>query len=155
MPIRLENRHRYPKDWKQIRQRIMQRAQDRCECTGECGDEHQKKRYIYIGPNGGDVPRCAAKHGTVIARLRSYPAHYIEPDDAEEDVDYYLDPVRVVLTIAHRDHTPENNDDSNLAALCQRCHLRLDRDHHAATARATRRSRKAAGDLFGARPEVE
>lgn len=31
MPIRPENRHRYPKDWKQIRERILARAGGRCE----------------------------------------------------------------------------------------------------------------------------
>jgi len=40
----------------------------------------------------------------------------------------------VVLTTAHRDHTPENCADGNLFAACQRCHLGYDRDHHAETA---------------------
>jgi 5-methylcytosine-specific restriction endonuclease McrA len=34
----------------------------------------------------------------------------------------------VVLTIAHIDQMPENNDPSNLRAWCQRCHLRHDSD---------------------------
>lgn len=33
---------------------------------------------------------------------------------------------KVVLTIAHLDHTPENCEDWNLRALCQRCHNRYD-----------------------------
>ena len=33
---------------------------------------------------------------------------------------------RVVLTIAHLDHTPENCEEWNLRALCQRCHNRYD-----------------------------
>lgn len=41
MPIRPENRARYPKDWKAISLRIrVERAENRCECHGECGDEH-------------------------------------------------------------------------------------------------------------------
>jgi hypothetical protein len=41
MPIRPENRERYPKDWKAISRRIrIDRAGDRCECAGECGDDH-------------------------------------------------------------------------------------------------------------------
>ena len=40
---------------------------------------------------------------------------------------------RVVLSVAHLDHQPENNDFSNLKALCQRCHLRYDARHHAQT----------------------
>jgi hypothetical protein len=37
MPIRPENRARYPADWKQISAAIKQRAGGRCECLGECG----------------------------------------------------------------------------------------------------------------------
>ena len=33
---------------------------------------------------------------------------------------------RVVLTIAHIDQDINNNEDWNLLALCQRCHLRID-----------------------------
>ncbi|MDO7873985.1 hypothetical protein Q5H93_04505 [Hymenobacter sp. ASUV-10] len=36
-------------------------------------------------------------------------------------------PWRIVLTIAHLDHGLINHSDSNLAALCQRCHLNHDR----------------------------
>lgn len=45
---------------------------------------------------------------------------------------------RVVLTIAHLDHQPENNDDCNLMALCQRCHNRYDADHRAENRRRRR-----------------
>ncbi len=57
----------------------------------------------------------------------------------------------VVLTTAHLDHTPENCDPDNLRAMCQGCHLHYDRDHHAATARATRAAALAAqmDPLFG------
>lgn len=44
----------------------------------------------------------------------------------------------VVLTVAHLDHTPEHCADDNLKAMCQRCHLRYDRDHHRRTRFATR-----------------
>lgn len=50
----------------------------------------------------------------------------------------------VILTVAHIDHQPENCGADNLRAMCQRCHLRYDVEHH----RETRRNRKAAGDLF-------
>lgn len=56
----------------------------------------------------------------------------------------------VVLTIAHLDHVPENCDPENLRAWCQRCHLRYDAAHHAATANQTRRSGRAMADLFDA-----
>jgi hypothetical protein len=48
-PIHPENRDRYPKDWKEIRQRILARAEFQCECIGECGNETGK--------------RCEERHG--------------------------------------------------------------------------------------------
>lgn len=59
---------------------------------------------------------------------------------------------RIVLTIAHLDHAPENNDPTNLRALCQRCHLAWDKEHHQQTAYRTRRAGLALGDLFDAHP---
>lgn len=49
----------------------------------------------------------------------------------------------VVLTIAHLDHDTEHNDDDNLRAWCQRCHLRYDRELHINNAKVTRKKRKA------------
>ncbi|RDE04660.1 MT-A70 family methyltransferase [Sphingomonas aracearum] len=41
MPIRPENRARYPREWPTISLQIRkQRAGDRCECQGECGHDH-------------------------------------------------------------------------------------------------------------------
>ena len=111
MPIRPENRARYPADWKAIRAEVLARAGNCCEGT----------------PN---YPGCRAANGQP------------HPDTGS----------RVVLTIMHMDHQPENNgtpgDRPNLRAGCQRCHLDWDKDHHAETARATRRARLAARDLF-------
>lgn len=45
MPIRPENRARYPKDWKEISKRIrVERSGGRCECAGECGQTHDDGR---------------------------------------------------------------------------------------------------------------
>lgn len=55
---------------------------------------------------------------------------------------------KVVLTVAHLDHTPENVTDDNLKALCQRCHLNYDWAQHIANARATReRKARERGEL--------
>jgi len=40
MPIRPENRGRYPEDWPAISLAIKERAGWRCECEGECGRKH-------------------------------------------------------------------------------------------------------------------
>jgi hypothetical protein len=54
--------------------------------------------------------------------------------------------VQIVLTVAHLDHDIDNNDYSNLAALCQKCHLNYDKDHHSKNSNATREAKKAAKD---------
>ena len=46
---------------------------------------------------------------------------------------------KVVMTVAHLDHTPETRDLDKLRHMCQRCHLRYDRDHHDETRRRRRR----------------
>ena len=50
---------------------------------------------------------------------------------------------KVVLTVAHLGETKHNKHDvSNLAALCQSCHLAEDRTDHNKAAAETRRHRK-------------
>ncbi|WJR32448.1 hypothetical protein P3F83_18225 [Mycobacteroides immunogenum] len=103
MPIRPENRARYPKDWREISRRIrFERAQGRCECVGECGRNTHRGRCLNV--NG------APAYGTGS---------------------------RVVLTVAHLNHTPEDCRDENLRAMCQGCHLHYDKDHHAKTRQRT------------------
>ena len=45
---------------------------------------------------------------------------------------------KVVLTVAHLDHDETSDDPANLRAMCQRCHLTYDREHHAKNARERR-----------------
>lgn len=66
---------------------------------------------------------------------------------------------KVILTVAHLDHTPSNCDPTNLRAWCQKCHLTYDGQFHAQNAKATRAAKreaelKAAGQLalFEERP---
>lgn len=102
MPIRPENRGRYPADWPVISNAIRQdRAAGRCECEGECG-------------RGTHEGRCPNRNG--------HPA--------------YGTGSKVVLTVAHLDHAPENCVPANLRAMCQACHLAYDREHHAESHRA-------------------
>ena len=50
MPIKPENKNKYPKNWKEISNRIrFERANGQCECVGECG----------LHPGA----RCVEKHG--------------------------------------------------------------------------------------------
>lgn len=45
---------------------------------------------------------------------------------------------RVVLTVAHLNHDPRDCRDENLRAMCNKCHLNYDKDHHAETRKATK-----------------
>ena len=55
---------------------------------------------------------------------------------------------KIVLTIAHILPDKMNCEDSNLVALCQRCHLNYDREHHMKNARETRNKKKKQIPLF-------
>ena len=121
---------RYPKDWKAIRASIMQRANDACECTGQCGDAH------------GDGP-CAAPHMEWILRDYRTPAKWTEHDPSLAGKN--PDATKVILTIAHVDHDEQHNDPSNLLALCHRCHLKMDAADN--LARKRERASAAAGQL--------
>ncbi len=76
---------------------------------------------------------CGKTHvGGSCGQRQGWPIHW--PDGSS----------RVVLTVAHLNHTPEDVAPANLRAMCQGCHLRYDARHHAETARATRAARVAA-----------
>lgn len=126
MPIRPENRQRYPSDWRDISLRIrFDRADGRCECEGECGSTKHVwwKRLHNLGLE--PTPRCPNEHG--------------KPSQWNSST-------IVVLTTAHLNHVPEDCGDDNLRAMCQSCHLNYDREHHAKTRRATAPERRAAMD---------
>jgi hypothetical protein len=119
MPIRPENRLRYPPNWREIRARILERAGDKCEGSPA-------------------YPNCRAPNGWYRVKKTGQLFAQAREDDTV---------TRIVLTIGHLDHTPENCAAENLRAWCQRCHLNYDATHHAQTAYRTRRVGKAAGDL--------
>jgi hypothetical protein len=141
MPIKPENKGRYPANWKDIRAAILARAGDCCE---QCKVPNGARIARGAGPFAGTFQRddaevYDAETGQHIARVRM----------SEYQV---KNMVTIVLTIAHLDHQPENCAPDNLRALCQMHYLRHDAAHHAETARATRHERKAMGDLFSEVP---
>ena len=137
MPIRPDLRHHYATpEWIALSLRIRkERAGDRCECVGECGIDHEEEREALLRKGLDHIrgligpARCCALNGAPHPVTKS----------------------TVVLTVAHMDHDPPAMDEGRLRAWCQRCHNRYDADHRKANAHLTRRSKKAAGDLFGER----
>lgn len=49
---------------------------------------------------------------------------------------------KVVLTVAHLNHAPEDCRDENLLAMCQTCHLRYDRLQHGEASARTREEKR-------------
>lgn len=54
---------------------------------------------------------------------------------------------RFILTVAHLDQNPRNNQRENLKALCPTCHNRHDAPHRAKNAKRTRYENKHRGQL--------
>lgn len=133
MPIRPENKARYPKDWKEIRERILARAgQDR----NKAGEVMAEAKCEWCGAMNHTFGQRKANGDWV-------PLGLMEAEVAHLDGERV---VQIVLTIAHLDHTPENCGDDNLRAWCQRCHNRYD----VVNRRRGIRERQAAntGELF-------
>ncbi len=134
MPIRPENRKRYPKHWKQIVSQVRERSGDRCE-------------------GSPSFPDCRVPNGAVGYRDAG---RWVQIGDSVDDAGEKIDAAhydgfkvtRIVLTTGHLDHTPENCDLANLRHWCQRCHLHYDRQHHNETAYRTRRARAGTAELF-------
>lgn len=122
---------KYPADWKDIRARIIARAGDCCEFCGLANGEwivrssEDGSRYIV-----SDAETGGYKLDGELLRMSEIPSEF----DANP-------PIKIVLTVAHLDHDTTHNDDDNLRALCQRCHLTYDAKHHAINAAATRREK--------------
>lgn len=110
------HRHKYPPEWSAISLAVRTEAGWCCEW-------------------------CGAPHKAVIERLESgdfYELDWItETDGSVVTTDRltwdrlrFHGLTRVILTTAHLDRDPSNNARENLAALCQRCHLRHDIHQH-------------------------
>jgi hypothetical protein len=122
MPIRPEERGRYPKDWSTVVvPRIRARSGNRCECTGQCGLCHGTSDEM---PDAS--PRCGARNGLPHPTTGS----------------------KVVLTVMHLNHEPEDCRDENLLHGCQQCHNRYDMPKRRAGMKARAREKAALGDLL-------
>lgn len=138
MPIKPENRARYPANWPEVRQRILRRALYRCEHDG-CRAMHRELGY-WLDGTWVPLPRILRDAG------HDRAGKVVACSDGRE-----LKIIMIVLTIAHLDHQPENCADDNLRAWCQRHHLAYDAEHHRANAYRTRKDRSCTADMFEAR----
>ncbi len=129
MPLKPEQQARYPKDWKAISARIrFDRAQGRCECTGECG--------LHITTPG--PRRCTEQHGKPATWAKGKVILTVAHLDGPGGPCTCPDPCGI---------------DHHLKAMCQRCHLRYDLPRHRANAAETRRKKSKQYSLFGELPK--
>ena len=142
MPIKPENRHRYPPDWPAVRERILRRAGYRCEHPGCLARQYS----IGIWWRRDGVHQWAEQYEP--------PATYGEAKQIRAEAFWEVQHVGgrpltiIVLTVAHLNHAPEDCSDTNLKSYCQRHHLAHDHDHHRANAQATRRAKSGTAELF-------
>lgn len=136
MPIDYKEYH---PDWKAISLRIRNdRACNKCEWCGEMNGEvvrlnkatRQRERAGFM----------SSKHSEALDYARALN------DSANDGLGRWYP---VVLTVAHIDHDKANNDEANLAALCQSCHLGHDRKYHENNRRYGRNWKRGQGSLFG------
>jgi len=120
---------KYPKNWKsEIRPAILERDGNCCKFCGI--------------PNHSIGFRNSAGHWEEIEK--SFAGDMYAEDMKEAG--YKI--IKIVLTIMHLDHDITNNDYTNLAAACQKCHLNYDKEHHCKNSRATIEKKKGLQKLF-------
>lgn len=132
MPINPKNKKLYPSNWQtEIRPAILDRAGHCCEMCGvenyAVGTRDNSDGYFVHAEfiSGHDCYGEPSYHNYVGKTYKEAKAWCARCGDED---------IVIVLTIAHLDHDPTNNDPSNLRALCQRCHNRHDRAHRQANA---------------------
>jgi 5-methylcytosine-specific restriction endonuclease McrA len=132
---------KYPSNWKtEIVPKV--KARDNNSCAF-CGIKNYSVGYR-IGsqfiPTAGNEMHDKAGNGEISYKeARELVKHCNEC--AEDNL------IVIVLTVAHLDHDINNNDLSNLKALCQKCHLDYDKDHHKKNSRETLKKKKGIIEL--------
>jgi len=95
---------KYPPNWSEIRKRILERSENKCEC---CGLENHSEIFSYKDFDNKTIWQKEEPHNWLFDKIKK---------------------VKVVLTIAHLDHDETNHNvtDDRLKAMCKLCHLRYD-----------------------------
>lgn len=133
MPIKPENKKRYPENWdSEIRPHILERDGHKCKFCGvpNYAIGSRNKDGVFI-PITGNIDLDCAGQG-----LLSPSLDRITYREAKEILDVVKEDkldgkkyIMIVLTVAHLNHIPEDCRDENLAALCQKCHNNYDIEH--------------------------
>ncbi len=124
----------YPPNWKALRAHVMARAEGRCECSGHCGADHVEFE---------EQTRCDAPHSQLIQRHRDYKDRWVPAYSSSGNLNHSA-PIKVVLTTAHLCQDAGCDRLDHLIAMCQFCHLTLDKVQHQQTRKRNREAKGAA-----------
>lgn len=136
------NYKKYPANWKsEIRPAVLARAGNKCE---QCGAVNG---VTYWRGQVGGVKFYQTQHGQMFDANTGAPIgeDYIGSTDPKARL------VTIVLTIAHLIYDEDKTKHCalhELKALCQRCHLLMDLDHHMRKRRETMLNRKKQINIF-------
>jgi hypothetical protein len=135
MPIRPDLRHFYGHEWRTVtRPRILARAKNKCE---QCAKPNGRKVWVWKNQENHQYWTLSkARQLWRYCRFGSEPGNFWLSSAGLKSARR----IRVVLTVAHLNHTSGDDRDENLKALCQWCHLDYDKQHHRDT-RAARKDR--------------
>ena len=131
----------YPSNWKtEIVPKVKARENN---CCAFCGVKNYSVGYRkgsqFIPTVGNEMHDKAGNGELSYKEARELVKHCNECADDNLIV--------IVLTVAHLNHDINNNDLSNLKALCQKCHLDYDKDHHKKNSRETLKKKKGIIEL--------
>ncbi|MDX2215469.1 MAG: hypothetical protein SFY66_19555 [Oculatellaceae cyanobacterium bins.114] len=111
-------RDRYPKNWDEIALKVKESADWKCQqCDRPCRRTGEDLGDFIKQIQGCNHSSLDWVNQTAVSTICEHPA-------------------RFVLTVAHLDQDPSNNDPSNLKALCSGCHLKHDAPFRAANTKA-------------------
>lgn len=113
----------YPKNWKsEICPRILERANNCCEF---CGLQNNTRGYRDKKGNFYSLKQ-------VFDDLDNMGYDYFEHElsNCVDNRGFIKKSIQIILIVTHLDYDIANNSDDNLKALCQRCHLNYNLEHH-------------------------
>lgn len=126
---------KYPSNWKiEIVPQVKERDNNRCAFCGI--SNYTVFRYGSLG--------CKMQYNPY-DKCNTYQEALSLKENAEKESG--LDWKIIVLTVAHLNHDINDNDLSNLKALCQKCHLNYDKEHHKKNSRETLKKKKGIVEL--------
>jgi hypothetical protein len=134
MPISKKQKLKYHYNWKAISlDTRVNRAKNKCEIcgisNGSLGLRNKEGDFYTVQ----EIEDYLNKHG--IDLFEDELIHHIDTKTGvlKKENNGNGGFTKIVLTVAHLDHNPVNNDYSNLSCLCQYHHLQHDLVHHLET----------------------